>query len=51
MGKSMEKGTQSYPGQVLAAGGPRAGGKPVGGTPNVHGRDAKLPAGGTWAGL
>ena len=58
----MEKGAQSYPGQVLAAGGtqvahgrdascPRAGCK-------LHGRDdkcpwegQKLPAGGTWAGL
>ena len=48
MGKSMEKGTQSYPGQVLAAGGMRA----------ARGRDAKcpragrkLPTGGMWAGL
>ena len=47
MGKSMEKGAQSYPGQVLAAGGMQA-----------RGRDAKcpragrkLPVGGTWAGL
>ena len=32
MGKSMEKGAQSYPGQVLDAGGPRAGCKPAGGT-------------------
>ena len=51
----MEKGAQSYPGQVLAVGGtqargrdakcPRAGRKPAGGMPNVHGRDAKVARG------
>ena len=35
MGKSMEKGAQSYPGQVLAAGGTRA----------ARGRDASPRAG------
>ena len=37
MAKSMEKGAQSYPGQVLAAGGTRA----------VLQAGRKLPAGGT----
>ena len=62
MGKAMEKGAQSYPGQVLAAGGTLVS---RGRDANVHGWDAscpwagckcpwagrKLPAGGTRAGL
>ena len=40
MVKSMEKGAQSYPGHVLAAGG----------TQVAPGRDEKLPVGGMRAG-
>ena len=37
----MEKGAQSYPGQVLAAGGMQARGRDA----NVRGRDAKVACG------
>ena len=43
----MEKGAQSYPGQVLAAGGMQVAHER---DASVHGQDEKLPAGGTWAG-
>ena len=50
----MEKGAQSYPGQVLAAGGTQVtvGGTKVstGGTKVSTGRTCKLPVGGMWAG-
>ena len=50
----MEKGAQSYPGQVLAAGGTQASGRdasPRAGRQMSTGGTPKLPAGGTRAGL